>query len=80
VIKRVNRKWQPIIVRKNNDPASLIQDCVFVGEVIFMMAETDRRVTESSKAQCAEHLTPPHHTVTSLLPPSSVSISFRCFV
>lgn len=39
-----------------------------------MMAETDRKVTESSKAQCVEHLTPPHHTLTSLLPPSSSAV------
>ena len=45
-----------------------------------MMAETDRKSTESSRAQCAEHLTSPHHTVTSMPPPSSVSISFHCSV
>jgi hypothetical protein len=53
---------------------------LFVDEVILMMAENDIKMTESNKAQCAEHLTSPHHTVTSLPPPSSVSISFHCSV
>lgn len=39
-----------------------------------MMAETDRKLTESSRAQCAEHLTSPHHTVTSMPPPSSSAV------
>ncbi|GFG36280.1 hypothetical protein Cfor_00812 [Coptotermes formosanus] len=58
------------VAMQNDDLTS----CVCSGEVTFMMAESDKKSIESSKAQCAEHLTSPQHTVTSMPPPSSSAV------